>query len=70
MTGAMVVLTMLGCFTLLRWYPFVAASGVMGLCWALFAWAPPFMPYTAPVLLTLVAVLVGWGILKERAARG
>lgn len=69
MIGTMVVLTMLGCFSLLRWYSFVTASGVLGLCWASFAWASPFIAYTGPVLLALVAVLVARGILKERAAR-
>jgi len=69
MTGAMIGLTMLGCFSLLRWYGLLAASGVLGLCWAIFAWATPWLPVTAPALLALVAGLVLFGWRRERAAR-
>jgi len=69
MTGAMIGLTMLGCFSLLRWYSLVVASGVLGLCWALFAWAAPWQPYTAPALLALVTGLVLYGWRRERTAR-
>ena len=69
MTGAMIVLTMLGCFSLLRWYGLTLASGVLGACWAAFAWATPLLPYTAPVLLALVAGLILFGLRRERAAR-
>ena len=66
MTALLVVLTIIGCFGLARFYGMLASLGALGLCWGVFAWFPQAIPTIGPVLFLGVAALLGLGYMKAR----
>jgi len=69
MIAALIVASLAGSFALARFYGFGAALTALGLSWGTFAWFPQVLGVAAPIAFAVIALLLAFGILRDRRRR-
>lgn len=69
MIAALIVASLAGSFALARFYGFAVALTALGLSWGTFAWFPQVLGTAAPIAFAVIALLLGFGLLRDRRGR-
>ena len=70
MITALILASLAGSFALARFYGFGVAVAALGASWVAFAWYPEVLNTAAPVAFAVIALLLAFGILRDRRRRG
>jgi hypothetical protein len=70
MITALILASLAGSFALARFYGFGVAVAALGASWVTFAWYPQVLNTAAPIAFSVIALLLAFGILRDRRRRG